>query len=740
MDNSNELVRIISEASGKAADTVNRNLKELQDTSRNSITESAAALSKRMQDWQDIHKATLAQSSDGLTQKLQELQETTRFAVAQATSALIEKTEELQEVARTAVGQASAAFAQKTHDLRETTETSVAQSVALLTQKLQELRDTTQTAVAESTATLSGKSQEVQDMTRRVVEESITTIVQRLAELQETSHDAVEQSKQTGVAAVSEILETHGMLRTDTTALFERLREANALIQEVLSGAQNNLGAIEQGLSSRINEFVETMNELLTRTGATTEKVGESVGSFQEISGKVLSELSEIVVQFDSHGRSLSAMVEMIDTSNRRTDESVSARRQELDNLVTTLDSRTEDLELRLKRFSDLLDESLVAAEGRTRDIARLVAEASSQSARAIAEQHDQVRIAAEDERQRTLDELHGVYEQASNEAHALFRQTTNETEGMLQNATERFSEVLQGMRQMTAEMQHELEGTRQELRRGIFELPQETAESAAQMRRVIVDQIEALAELNRIVARHGHSIDTAVADPNRRVYREEPLLASVTGGRHEMEQRASTPPRQASWTDMPAPTPAPPPPPAPRRAEPAAPPPAPVQEKDKGRGGWLSDLLSRASRDNDEPIDEERTPVSEHSENGLDDESSPHYTIESLDTLSVDIARMIDHDATAELWDRYNRGERNVFTRRLYTTQGQKTFDEVRKRYRGDLEFRDTVDRYIDEFEQLLDEVSRSDRGQVVARTYLTSETGKVYTMLAHAAGRLDD
>ena len=39
----------------------------------------------------------------------------------------------------------------------------------------------------------------------------------------------------------------------------------------------------------------------------------------------------------------------------------------------------------------------------------------------------------------------------------------------------------------------------------------------------------------------------------------------------------------------------------------------------------------------------------------------------------------------------------------------------------------------------ELLDEVSRNDRGQVVARTYLTSETGKVYTMLAHAAGRLE-
>ena len=120
--------------------------------------------------------------------------------------------------------------------------------------------------------------------------------------------------------------------------------------------------------------------------------------------------------------------------------------------------------------------------------------------------------------------------------------------------------------------------------------------------------------------------------------------------------------------------------------------------------------------------------------------ERPARHSLESLDSLSVDIARMIDHDAAAELWDRYKRGERNVFTRRLYTMQGQKTFDEIRKKYRGDREFKQTVDRYIGEFERLLEEVSRGDRGQVVARTYLTSETGKVYTMLAHAAGRFGE
>ncbi len=159
-------------------------------------------------------------------------------------------------------------------------------------------------------------------------------------------------------------------------------------------------------------------------------------------------------------------------------------------------------------------------------------------------------------------------------------------------------------------------------------------------------------------------------------------------------------------------------------------------------RAGWLSDLLSRASQDSEPPREPQpREPIMREPapEPQRGDDRPPRHTIESLDSLAVDIARMIDHDAAAELWDRYKRGERNVFTRKLYTMQGQKAFEEIRRKYRGDRDFQRTVDRYIGEFERLLEEVSRDDRGQVVARTYLTSETGKVYTMLAHAAGRFD-
>jgi len=397
--------------------------------------------------------------------------------------------------------------------------------------------------------------------------------------------------------------------------------------------------------------------------------------------------------KFDVQGKALAAAAEQIDTSNRRTEEVLTDRREALESVVNQVDSKVGDLDQRLKRFSALLAETFEAAEGRARDIARVLAESSTEGTKAIANQYELVRQTSDEERRRTTEALHAIYEQATGETSALFRQTS-----------ERFIEIVRQMREMSAAMSREMETTRGELRKGILELPQETAESAAQMRRVIVEQIDALAELNRIVARHGGAT-TEQQQPARRA---EPMAAS--GGRGEARParmdagggRSNNPPL--------------------RRGEPQqAPAPAPAPD---GRGGWLSDLLGRASRDDGESQPESR---------------QARRAMESLDSLSVDIARMIDHDAAAELWERYKRGERNVFTRRLYTLQGQKTFEEIRNRYRSDREFKSTVDRYIGEFERLLNEVSQDERGQATARSYLTSDTGKVYTMLAHAAGRFE-
>jgi hypothetical protein len=163
------------------------------------------------------------------------------------------------------------------------------------------------------------------------------------------------------------------------------------------------------------------------------------------------------------------------------------------------------------------------------------------------------------------------------------------------------------------------------------------------------------------------------------------------------------------------------------------------------GGGGWLSNLLTGASRDVEEPLHNDdrikspRPAAAKDQRAMAEDDRGKRAGIASVGSLAVDIARLIDHEAAADLWERYSRGERNVYTRRLYTMQGRKAFDEMRRRYKADREFRQAVDRYVGEFDRLLGEVGHEDGGQVRVRNFIVSEAGKVYTMLAHAAGRFE-
>jgi DNA anti-recombination protein RmuC len=511
--------------------------------------------------------------------------------------------------------------------------------------------------------------------------------------------------------------ETSKILRTDTVALFERLREGNILLQEVLTGAHDNLNSLERALVTRVADFVSTMNDVTSRNGLATQTLEEQLTVFTSKTSKALEDLGSLSGQFETHGHALVDAAALVEQSNRTTMSSVGERKAALESLVTTIDLRTTDLDQRLTRFTGLLDESLAAAEERARDIARVVAETAGQGSAAISRQFEAVRTAAEEERRATTQAMSEIYQQGTQEADAMFKQSAD-----------KFSSMVASMKQMAAEMHNELESTRTELRRGVLDMPQEAAESTAQMRKVIVDQIEALAELNRIVARHGRGLDVVSTSRTTSVQRDEEPAMAIASSRSEARHEAPRPaprreePPARSATNLPMPDIGGP---APRRTE--APSVAPANS-DQGRDGWLSDLLGRADH-----VEEDRTPPRR-----APAPQQPAASANPLESLSLDIGRLMDRTLAAEMWDRYQRGESKAFSKRLYTPAGQKAFDEVARKYRSDRNFKGTVDRYITEFERLLDEVARDERGPAALRSHLTSETGLVYTLLAHAAGRL--
>ena len=744
-------VAAVTDAVGKSAASASQVLEKsaasLSDAIGKSATAASQTLGSTASNTTELMTQTARTSADAISRCAGEAERTLVGMSADIVRNISDRADEIQNAVGNRVGEMTRSLDERTGEIGRVLEQKSGELVATLAGKGEQFaaqvgRVTDQAVQAIEakgfvfTQTMMENSEEIarlineagenattsvtrtlgqfQEGTQGVADAAKTAITRTLQELHDASRTAIEESKQTASATVADMLQTHGMLRTDSTALFERLREANILLQEVLSGAHENMNAIEHTMVARVSEFVAAMNDLNTRSGTATSKVEEHLGAFNRTTVSVLHDLSGLATQFSTHGRSLAEAVELLERSNRRTEDSIASRHASIDTLVTTLDARTDDFEQRLRRFSGLLDESLDSATARAREIASIVAETSNESVHTIEQQFEIVRAGAEEQRKRTSQTFSAVYEEASGEVSAMFTQ-----------AAERFADIMQGMKQMAADMHRELETTRAELRRGVFELPQETADSAAQMRRVIVDQIEALAELNRIVARHGRALDAV--EPVRR--EAEPAYAAGGGRaaaapqprpvRSEISGAPARPQRDITG----APT---------RRPE--APALSPIQggkETGGGRngagGGWLSDLLTRASRDRDDA-----PPISPSGERGRD-------SVSSLESLSVDIARMIDHEATAELWERYQRGERGLGGRKLYTAQGQRAFEEIRNKYRSDPEFRQTVEHYIHEFERLLDDVSRGDRGPTVARNYLTSDTGKVYTMLAHAAGRFE-
>jgi hypothetical protein len=139
----------------------------------------------------------------------------------------------------------------------------------------------------------------------------------------------------------------------------------------------------------------------------------------------------------------------------------------------------------------------------------------------------------------------------------------------------------------------------------------------------------------------------------------------------------------------------------------------APAQPQ-AAEGGWLRDVLRNASA------------------------NQAGAAPQGLSGLSEEIVRAIDDAALAEAWSRYQAGESNVFTRRIYSLTGQGTYDEVRKRIQRDADFARTAQAYMSEFEQLLKRAAAGPSPSSETREYLLSERGKVYTTLAHASGRL--
>jgi hypothetical protein len=414
--------------------------------------------------------------------------------------------------------------------------------------------------------------------------------------------------------------------------------------------------------------------------------------------------VASIASRFEEHTKLLSGASDLLGSAQSHLVSTLDERQSALEELAVGLVKKSEEIERTMKSFDNLVGSALEKAEDRTKQSTEHIREAMSE---------------------------------------------------VIESATRRFADATEEIRRTAGSIRSDLEETRAELRKGVLDMPVEAKESTSAIRRAVAEQINALKELSDIVAKTGRTVDIPDEPrPQRPAPQAAPRAAAPSPrpaaqrAQERAPQRAPEPPRAQEPKREPQPRPLEVAaaearqekrPPQPKPAAPQAPSPvlrgtlaldaeapqtprAPETPAQSGEaGGWVRDLLREASRDEAAPA-KRPAPAAKPSQ----PQRSPLHVVESLNSLSVDIARAIDHDISIELWDRYRRGERDVFTRRLYTLKGQQTFDDIRRKYQSDSEFRLAVDRYCEDFEKLLKDVARSDRDNIMTQTYLTSDTGK--------------
>jgi hypothetical protein len=525
-------------------------------------------------------------------------------------------------------------------------------------------------------------------------------------------------------SSVESLSGTGDRLRNELTTVIDNLGQTGATIDRAIGSAGDRLAGVQSGLATRVEEFQQALGG-----------ISSQVAALGRLSATTQSDASTLAGQLGQHAEALTVVGRDLAEQQQSLDSALERRRNSLQALIGDISGRGEAFEATLGRFAANVEDSFTRSQARAQEISAALAAATRGASIAVAGQFETIRDTAAKERERTTQSLQATVEQ-----------TNAQLTGALDHASDRFRQSVAEVKDMASQVQRELDQTRQELRRGVLDLPQETSETTEAMRRVVSDQIRALKELAALVSDSGATYDVVEPSSTTAIagaHFEKPLLRAVERTRDaeapsqsEVLTRLAEPVSSPATESAPSgrmgamelsppfarpqpqsqpfalsPTSAPRPAAAPATSAPASP-------TDRGQPGWLSNLLAAASRD--EP------------------EETASKGAETLEALSREISGLIDNAAAVEMWDRWRRGDTGAVSRRLYTEAGQQAFDDLRRRFRADPQFRETTTRYMQEFERLLSKIGQNDRDGAQWRAYLLSNTGKVYTILAHASGKL--
>ncbi|RJY08562.1 ATPase [Aurantiacibacter aquimixticola] len=579
-------------------------------------------------------------------------------------------------------------------------------------------------ALGESTQARFGKLLEVSERFRTELVDSEETALAAIQERADQLADALaardaaqRESEDTALTAMRERLavltsegeqlladmgagreEAVAAWETAVAALQSRMTDAIAEIARVdessLHSARTRLAALSQEaaqVDDRIAGSLAAFDaDMARRREDAIAAQDEEVAAFEQrlagLDGRLIERrenYESLVAQLTERSEGLAHRVSAIDADIQRLAAQGTTTREELDDTAAVFSER-------LERSRALLDDSSSAIAGLTDDSVRLLeiirsSADHSQGALSDAVGQAETRLQSFGEESRRL---HDLIETASSHGQTLAEHLTVAQErgaasiGVLQSMEEHLLTV-------ATESDRLAERTGRELREALDALSGANSEALQSLRedqREVLDEIAGrIAEQSRERVADAIRVNAAEAIAEL----EEAVAQTVERGR---ETTTALREELASVNDL---------------------------------AGSLEQRVAYARERAEEQVDSDFT-------------KRMALITEALNSSSIDIAKAFDTEVSDTQWANYLRGDRGIFTRRAVRLLNRQEARSVIEVYGEDFEFRETVNRYIHDFEAMLREVLATRDGNAIAVTLLSSDMGKLYVALAQAIDRL--
>ena len=439
---------------------------------------------------------------------------------------------------------------------------------------------------------------------------------------------------------------------------------------------------LDETVMNGINSVRRTSENITRQSLKAIEGLANQSELLKNVSENLLGQIHGVTGRFENQGHAILKAANTLEAANYKIDNTLQTRHAELSHTLDKLSGKADEFGQVLHGYSSNLEGSFTTIETRTRQLSEELAMGSESRSRALIAELDRVKSQTEADSERTLHELKSRFSNVSGEM-------TREFDTL----STRLASATDDARSRAAEAAAALDEEQARIRAEAARLPVTTRETAEAMRAALQDQLKALDQLTKLSSRTTSSRDIGLPEPPPTpVTRQISTLAGTIAQQDQLRQRPSQSAGQTA-----------------------------ISVAGDGRDGWsLGDLLARASRE--EEAQAQAIPM-------------PQQPFR-LDVGVV--ARAIDPATASAVWNRLRAGQRNIMVRSIYAPEARGIFDEVQRRVTTEAELKQTVTRYLSDFERIIKEADARDPTGRLTHTHLISDTGRVYLFLAHAAGRL--